>query len=173
MKINQLPSHRINNKTFIFLSFLILFSHANLLDRVEREEEFRNRRIRSQHDYQYLINGIHLKRSEAIRLLELELTKTEEQYRMTMATPVRKPSAQVGRRLEYAADKRAAMQIRQRWWTIMVRILGLCRHVVCEKVRRNPSHRINKKKCIFCLLPSYRVIQYSNITYCKFWMDMF
>jgi hypothetical protein len=46
MRINQLPSHRINNKTFIFLSFLILFSHANLLDRVEREEEFRNRRIR-------------------------------------------------------------------------------------------------------------------------------
>ncbi len=39
MKINQLPSHRINNKTFIFLSFLTLFSHANLLDRMEREEE--------------------------------------------------------------------------------------------------------------------------------------
>jgi hypothetical protein len=46
MKINQLPSHRINNKTFIFLSFLIQFSHANLLDRMEREEEFRNGRIR-------------------------------------------------------------------------------------------------------------------------------
>ncbi len=34
--------------------------------------------------------------AEAMRLLELELTETEEQYSKKMATPVQKPTLQVG-----------------------------------------------------------------------------
>jgi hypothetical protein len=41
-------------------------------------------------------SGTEESEAEAIRLLELEVTKTEEQYSTKMETPVQKPTVQVG-----------------------------------------------------------------------------